>query len=134
MLDKIPTPLSGAICNEKTGWLPPNFDDNCREILSETINELLELQPADFDPNQLASTSRAALAQNAEQAENEWEFGVNKITGSNEATILDIFLFLFLFSRRMKKDSTKRDVTSQWPKSIVMMKSKENNKNKTFSV
>ncbi|XP_031623492.1 general transcription factor 3C polypeptide 5-like [Contarinia nasturtii] len=75
MLDKIPTPLSGAICNEKTGWLPPNFDDNCREILTETINELLEMQPADFDPNQLASTSRAALAQSAEQAENEWEYG-----------------------------------------------------------
>lgn len=76
MLDKIPTPLSGAICNEKTGWLPPNFDDNCREILTETINELLELQPADFDPNQLASTSRAALAQ-SEQPENEWEYGVH---------------------------------------------------------
>ncbi|XP_055315965.1 general transcription factor 3C polypeptide 5 [Sitodiplosis mosellana] len=77
MLDKIPTPLSGAICNEKTGWLPPNFDDNCREILTETINELLESQPADFDPNTLASTSRAALQtqNNAEQAEHEWEYG-----------------------------------------------------------
>ena len=41
MLDKLPTPLSGAICNEKTGWLPPNFDDNCRVILSETISNLL---------------------------------------------------------------------------------------------
>lgn len=46
MLDKIPSPLSGATCNEKTGWLPPNFDDNCREILSETIRNLMEkLQP-----------------------------------------------------------------------------------------
>lgn len=82
MLDKIPTPLSGAICNEKTGWLPPNFDDNCREILTETINELLEMQPADFDPSALASTSRAALkAQaNAEQAENEWEYGVSNLS------------------------------------------------------
>lgn len=79
MLDKIPTPLSGAICNEKTGWLPPNFDDNCREILTETINELLESQPADFDPNALASTSRAAIqAQNiAEHPENEWDYGVS---------------------------------------------------------
>lgn len=75
MLDKIPTPLSGAICNEKTGWLPPNFDDNCREILTETINELLEQQPADFNPNVLASTSKAAL-QNAQQSQNEWEYGV----------------------------------------------------------
>lgn len=76
MLDKIPTPLSGAICNEKTGWLPPNFDDNCREILTETINELLEQQPADFNPNALASTSRATL-QNSQQAQNEWEYGVS---------------------------------------------------------
>lgn len=75
MLDKIPTPLSGAICNEKTGWLPPNFDDNCREILTETINELLEHQPPDFNPNALASISRTAL-QNTQQAENEWENAV----------------------------------------------------------
>lgn len=77
MLDKIPTPLSGAICNEKTGWLPPNFDDNCREILTETINELLELQPADFDPSALASTSKAYVAQNSQQAEVDWEYGVS---------------------------------------------------------
>lgn len=80
MLDKIPTPLSGAICNEKTGWLPPNFDDNCREILTETINELLESQPADFDPNALASTSKASAAQTVQQEqEQEWEYMVNWI-------------------------------------------------------
>lgn len=78
MLDKIPTPLSGAICNEKTGWLPPNFDDNCREILTETINELLESQPADFDPSALASTSKAFALQNVQQ-EVDWEYGVNSI-------------------------------------------------------
>lgn len=78
MLDKIPTPLSGAICNEKTGWLPPNFDDNCREILTETINELLESQPADFDPSALASVSKASTSKQAmQQAENEWEYGVS---------------------------------------------------------
>lgn len=41
MLDKIPTPLSGATCNEKSGWLPANFDDQCREILSAIIKELI---------------------------------------------------------------------------------------------
>lgn len=75
MLDKIPTPLSGAICNEKTGWLPPNFDDNCREILTEMINELQESQPADFDPSALPSTSKASTSQ-AEQPEQEWEYAV----------------------------------------------------------
>lgn len=79
MLDKIPTPLSGATCNEKTGWLPPNFDDNCREILTETIDELLEHQPADFDPNELAATSRSQIAnENAREEVIEWEYGVRK--------------------------------------------------------
>lgn len=35
MLDKIPTLLSGAVCNEKRGWLPPGFVDQCRTILCE---------------------------------------------------------------------------------------------------
>lgn len=53
MLDKIPTPLSGAICSEKTGWLPPNFDDNAREILSHTIMELMAIEAPDADMSAL---------------------------------------------------------------------------------
>lgn len=53
MLDKIPTPLSGAICNEKTGWLPPNFDDNAREILSHTIMQLMAIEAPDVDAGNL---------------------------------------------------------------------------------
>lgn len=83
MLDKIPTPLSGATCNEKTGWLPPNFDDNCREILTETIDELLELQPPNFDPNALASTSRShTVIETVPEGPIEWEYGVNIISKS----------------------------------------------------
>lgn len=41
MLEKIPTPLTGATCNEKSGWLPANFDDHCREILSDIIRILI---------------------------------------------------------------------------------------------
>ncbi|XP_055639320.1 general transcription factor 3C polypeptide 5 isoform X2 [Toxorhynchites rutilus septentrionalis] len=37
MLEKIPTPMTGAICNEKTGWLPPRFDEQCRDILTEIV-------------------------------------------------------------------------------------------------
>lgn len=78
MLDKIPTPLSGATCNEKTGWLPPNFDDNCREILTDTINEILELQPADFDLDSIASTSNAINSElttkPATNEEGDWEY------------------------------------------------------------
>lgn len=47
MLEKIPTPLSGAICNEKTGWLPSNFDDNCRELLNEAVSNLIRTQQED---------------------------------------------------------------------------------------
>lgn len=41
MLDKIPTPLSGATCSEKSGWLPAGFDDQCREIITGVIRELI---------------------------------------------------------------------------------------------
>lgn len=129
MLDKIPTPLSGAICNEKTGWLPPNFDDNCREILTETINELLELQPADFSPSVLASTSRAAL-QNSQQPENEWEYGVQKIIEIDfkkhskyiqiSLKILIIRLFYFIFRRMMKKATMRRNVNRMWIWNMMM--------------
>lgn len=39
MLDKIPTPASGATCNEKSGWLPLGFDDLCRDIMSGIIKD-----------------------------------------------------------------------------------------------
>lgn len=35
MIQKIPTPLSGALCNEKRGWLPGGFIEECRDILSD---------------------------------------------------------------------------------------------------
>jgi len=41
MLEKIPTPLTGAVCNERTGWLPPSFDSQVRQIVCATISELL---------------------------------------------------------------------------------------------
>lgn len=35
MLEKLPSPLAGAVCNEKYGWLPSGFMDECRNILTE---------------------------------------------------------------------------------------------------
>lgn len=40
MLDKIPTPLSGAVCNEKSGWLPANFEEQCRTIMVDAVKAL----------------------------------------------------------------------------------------------
>ncbi|XP_058824246.1 general transcription factor 3C polypeptide 5 [Topomyia yanbarensis] len=37
MLEKIPTPMTGVTCSEKTGWLPPRFDEQCRDILTEIV-------------------------------------------------------------------------------------------------
>ncbi|XP_053692327.1 general transcription factor 3C polypeptide 5 [Sabethes cyaneus] len=37
MLEKIPTPMTGVTCNEKTGWLPPRFDEQCRDILTDIV-------------------------------------------------------------------------------------------------
>ncbi|CAD7086135.1 unnamed protein product [Hermetia illucens] len=42
MLDKIPTPLSGATCNEKTGWLPPNFSDEVRAIVHSSVKQSIQ--------------------------------------------------------------------------------------------
>lgn len=60
MLDKIPSPLSGATCNEKTGWLPPNFDDMAREILSETIMKQMSTE----------GNEEEAMATDGDEAEN----------------------------------------------------------------
>ncbi|XP_014214781.1 general transcription factor 3C polypeptide 5 [Copidosoma floridanum] len=37
MLDKYLGPPPGTPCHEKMGWLPSNFDDLCREILSKYV-------------------------------------------------------------------------------------------------
>lgn len=42
MLYKIPTPLSGATCNDKRGWLFPGFIDQCRNIMSEIAQKNLK--------------------------------------------------------------------------------------------
>ncbi|TMW45400.1 hypothetical protein DOY81_009522 [Sarcophaga bullata] len=42
MLEKIPSPMAGAICNERTGWLPQGFDNQVRQIVSNSIKELLK--------------------------------------------------------------------------------------------
>lgn len=34
MLKKIPSTISGALCNEKRGWLPIGFIEQCRDILT----------------------------------------------------------------------------------------------------
>lgn len=44
MLDKIPSPLSGAVCNEKSGWLPANFDEQCRTIMVDIVRGLAKAQ------------------------------------------------------------------------------------------
>lgn len=69
MLDKIPSPLSGATCNEKTGWLPPNFDDNCREILSETIENVLTKMAEEVGENESARASTSNAKKNNDNAE-----------------------------------------------------------------
>lgn len=34
MLENVPGPLTGVVCNEKRGWLPPQFIEDVREILT----------------------------------------------------------------------------------------------------
>lgn len=37
MLQKVPTPLTGAVCTEKYGWLPQGFDHQVRQIVASYI-------------------------------------------------------------------------------------------------
>lgn len=37
MLQKVPTPLTGAVCTEKYGWLPQGFDNQVRQIVASYI-------------------------------------------------------------------------------------------------
>nr|XP_019554547.2 general transcription factor 3C polypeptide 5 [Aedes albopictus] len=57
MLEKIPTPtMGGAACDEKTGWLPPRFDEQCRDILTDIVlTNFKEKKKGGEDP--MASTS-----------------------------------------------------------------------------
>ncbi|XP_058806576.1 general transcription factor 3C polypeptide 5 [Phymastichus coffea] len=37
MFDKYLGPPPGAVCHEKLGWLPPTFDEMCREIINKQV-------------------------------------------------------------------------------------------------
>ncbi|KFB39055.1 AGAP009321-PA-like protein [Anopheles sinensis] len=37
MLSKVPTPMGGTVCDERNGWLPNRFDEQCRNIMSEIV-------------------------------------------------------------------------------------------------
>ncbi|XP_018369535.1 PREDICTED: general transcription factor 3C polypeptide 5 isoform X2 [Trachymyrmex cornetzi] len=41
MLAKLPDPLPGVRCHEKRGWLPTDFDVQCREILNKQVRAVL---------------------------------------------------------------------------------------------
>lgn len=79
MLDKIPTPSSGAVCNEKTGWLPPNFDDNCREILNETVSNLIRTSENEEDEAAEESIDKEADGESIDENEVRQLISYNKI-------------------------------------------------------
>ena len=41
MLAKLPDPLPGIRCHEKRGYLPTDFDVQCREILNKQVRAVL---------------------------------------------------------------------------------------------
>lgn len=44
MLKQVPAPVHGAKCNEKTGWLPAGFDEQCREIMLSILREYYQME------------------------------------------------------------------------------------------
>ncbi|ALC42866.1 l-2-37Cd [Drosophila busckii] len=69
MLEKLPTPLTGAVCNEKTGWLPPSFDSQVRQIVCVTISELLRNH---YRKEHLTAEVEAVLPHDADLEEDEY--------------------------------------------------------------
>ncbi|XP_021695339.1 LOW QUALITY PROTEIN: general transcription factor 3C polypeptide 5, partial [Aedes aegypti] len=59
--EKIPTPLMGAACNEKTGWLPPRFDEQCRDILTEIVLTNFKEKKGDDRPAPVPASSRRGM-------------------------------------------------------------------------
>ncbi|KAL5281142.1 GTF3C5 family protein [Megaselia abdita] len=53
MLQKVPTPLTGAVCTEKYGWLPQGFDNQVRQIVASyikvTMTDFFKKQKKDGD-------------------------------------------------------------------------------------
>jgi len=41
MLAKLPDPMPGTKCHEKRGWLPTDFDVQCREIINKQVRAVL---------------------------------------------------------------------------------------------
>lgn len=44
MLAKLPKHLPGVKCDEKRGWLPIGFSDQCREIINRQVRAVLRKQ------------------------------------------------------------------------------------------
>lgn len=57
MLHKIPSPLSGVSCNEKRGWLPEGFMEQCRDILSGIASANMQKLSHDAEVSSVANCS-----------------------------------------------------------------------------
>lgn len=44
LLEKIPTPIHGVKCSEKSGWLPLGFDEQCRDIMLDILKERFQME------------------------------------------------------------------------------------------
>ncbi|KAH8297994.1 hypothetical protein KR018_004247 [Drosophila ironensis] len=79
MLEKIPTPLTGAVCNERTGWLPLGFDAQVRQFVCGTFSELLrnhyrkEQITAEVEPVPQAEDGEELEADDEETQEEDME-------------------------------------------------------------
>ena len=49
MLSKLGEVLPGSLCNERRGWMPKGFDEQCRDIINEyVIDKMRELMAENF--------------------------------------------------------------------------------------
>lgn len=85
MLAKLPDPQPGTKCDEKHGWLPVGFSDQCREIINKHVRVVLRKRsniPVDY-PTRLPRKRPTGKSVNGkrtrvtrkrkESSESEWE-------------------------------------------------------------
>ncbi|XP_065080428.1 general transcription factor 3C polypeptide 5 [Ochlerotatus camptorhynchus] len=85
MLEKIPTPKTGVVCNEKTGWLPPRFDEQCRDILTEIVLKNFK-DKKDDDPSasELETGDETEVTYDEEEDDSEDELRDTKFIGETK--------------------------------------------------
>lgn len=85
MLQNLPGPLTGVVCNEKRGWMPPQFIEEIREILTKIAQaNLMKLYK---EKNLTLEDGKESVADSVEQNDNAFAENVSDSEESENESI-----------------------------------------------